>query len=161
MNTEQDTRLVEYLYWKMVMCLFLNPAQLLNMYWQKNSTGLRVHHSAAAATANAYTGSHSSYFQSILTDDQPIMTAYTNSLTTQSYYIHGNFTNVSGTVAAPRTTYPSANDLSIGKAYPSVGTSYDGKIYMVLIYNKQLNAIEHKKIYDTMKPRFNLQSGTL
>ena len=134
--------------------------RLFNMYWQKNSTGLRVHHSAAAATQNAYSGSHSSYFQSILTDDQPIMTAYTNALTTHSYYIHGNFIN-SASVSAPRTTYPSANDLAIGKPYTSVGTSYNGKMYMILIYNKPLSAIEHKKIYEIMKPRFNLQSGTL
>ena len=134
--------------------------RLLNMYWYKSASGLQIHHSAARADQTNYTGSNSSYFQSVFTNDQPIMTAYTNAITTQSYYIHGNFTN-SASVGAARTTYPSANDLSIGRVYPSTGSDYDGKIYTVLVYSKPLTAIEHKRIYDTMKPRFNLQSGTL
>ena len=77
----------------------------------------------------------------------------TNSVT---YYLHGRplSTHSLGSI---RTTWPARNDLYVGGGNDANAFYYtSGKVYKVLVYNKELTATEMLQNYNAVKGRFGL-----
>ena len=129
-------------------------ARFANLWLQKNSSQLRLHQSTSNAAGNGYAGSFSSNFDPPA-DGGTIMVGYSHNATNNCrYFVNGSFLS-SAAVGSMITSWPSQNELNISSGYGSGGYYFpDGKIFLVLVYNKLLTDEEHLSCYNAYKNRF-------
>lgn len=130
--------------------------RLINLWFQKLSGNLRLHQSANNPNNTGYVGTFSSTFTAP-SDGEIFMVGYTHNATNSvTYYLHG-LPLSTHSVTAIRTTWPTRNDLYVCGGNDANAFYYGGgKVYMVLVYNKELTATEMFTNYNTVKSRFGL-----
>lgn len=130
--------------------------RLINLWFQKSSGSLRLHQSANNPSSNGYVGSFSSTFTAP-SDGTIFMVGYSHNATNSiTYYLHGRplSTHSLGSI---RTTWPARNDLYVCGGNDTSAYYYSGgKVYKVLVYNKELTAAEMLQNYNAVKGRFGL-----
>lgn len=131
-------------------------ARFTNLWLQKNSSQLRLHQSTSNSAGNGYAGSFSSNFDPPA-DGGTIMVGYSHNATNNCrYFVNGSFLS-SSFVASMITSWPSQNELNISSGYGSGGYYFtDGKIFLVLVYNKLLTDEEQLSCYNAYKNRFGI-----
>ena len=131
-------------------------ARFVNLWLQKNSSQLRMHQSTSNTAGNGYSGSFSSNFDPPA-DGGTIMVGYShNAVNNCRYFLNGSFLS-SNSVGSMITSWPSQNELNISSGYGSGGYYFtDGKIFLVLVYNKLLTDEEHLSCYNAYKNRFGI-----
>ena len=129
-------------------------SRFVNLWLQKNSSQLRLHQSTSNSAGNGYAGSFSSNFDPPA-DGGRIMVGYShNAVNNCRYFLNGSFLS-SASVGSMITSWPSQNELNISSGYGSGGHYFlNGRIFLVLIYNKLLTDAEHLSIYNAYKNRF-------
>tara|TARA_B100000575_G_C23086246_1_gene626019 strand:- start:724 stop:1452 length:729 start_codon:yes stop_codon:yes gene_type:complete len=130
--------------------------RLINLWFQKSSGSLRLHQSSNNSTNSGYVGSFSSTFTAP-SDGTIFMVGYSHSLSSITYYVHGQPLSTHSIGTAIRTTWPSRNDMYVSAGNDANAKYYSGgKIYMVLLYNKPLTATEHSSCFNIFQNRFSL-----
>ena len=131
-------------------------ARFVNLWLQKNSSQLRLHQSTSNSAGNGYAGSFSTAFDPPA-DGGTIMVGYShNAVDNCRYFVNGSFLS-SNAVGSMITSWPSQNELNVSSGYGSGGYYFtDGKIFLVLVYNKLLTDEEHLSCYNAYKRRFEI-----
>ena len=131
-------------------------ARFVNLWLQKNSSQLRLHQSTSNAAGNGYAGSFSNGFDPP-EDGGRIMVGYSHNASDNiRYFLNGSFLS-SHYVAPMINSWPSQNELNISAGYGGGGHYFtDGKIFLVLVYNKLLTDDEHLSIYNAYKNRYGI-----
>ena len=130
--------------------------RLINLWFYKSSGSLHLHQSANPPANNGYVGTLSDSFTAP-SDGEIFMVGYSHNATNSiTYYLHGRPLSTHS-VAAIRTTWPTRNDLYVcGGSDTSARYFTGGKVYKVLVYNKELTATEMSQNYNAVKGRFGL-----
>ena len=130
--------------------------RLINLWFQKLSGSLRLHQSSNNTTNSGFVGSFSSTFTAP-SDGTIFMVGYSHSLSSITYYVHGQPLSTHSIGTAIRTTWPSRNDMYVSAGNDANAKYYSsGKIYMVLVYNRPLTAAEHSSCFNVFQNRFGL-----
>ena len=130
--------------------------RLINLWFQKLSGSLRLHQSSNNTTNSGFVGSFSSTFTAP-SDGTIFMVGYSHSLSSITYYVHGQPLSTHSIGTAIRTTWPSRNDMYVSSVNDANSFYYDsGRIHMVLVYNKALTAAEHSSCFNVFQNRFGL-----
>ena len=134
-----------------------SSARFVNFWFQKSGTDLRLHQSTSKSDGSGFMGTFSNTFTPPA-DNQPIMVGYShNASNGLNYYVHGKYLSYHYMGSPMINSWPSANELYVCQTRNGGGNYFtDGKINMVLIFNKLLSHDEHFTVYNTFKSRFGL-----
>ena len=132
-----------------------HSTRLVNLWFQKSGSNIRLHQSGRNTSNNGFVGSFSSVFTPPATNEI-VMVGYSHSVSSVTYYAHGSPVSTHS-ISDFNTAWPTDNYMYVSSGHNANSFYFaGGRIYTVLLYNRPLTATEHSSCYNTYKNRFGL-----